>query len=205
MTEVRVVCRRDGVFQCGMVCQCYMEAGHTRLLQQRNEHRQFFFHHTGISKVRVFLPDSQLVINGHPRDSRPDGPDGLHRKAGAVLCAAAVFVGAMVEESGAEAAAHPVAMHLYHIKTSLFCQCCCFAESTDDFMDLPLRHIGNVRCHFCIQFFPQLVRGDFFQQQTGNVFEHRQQIGIALVQLSTDSAVCIVCDLHDFLIKSESL
>ena len=96
-------------------------------------------------------------------------------------------------------------MHLYHIKASLFCQCCCFAESADDLMDLPLRHISNVRCHFCIQFFPQLIRGDFFQQQTGNVFEHRQQIGIALVQLSTDFTVCIVRDLHDFLIKSEFL
>lgn len=79
------------------------------------------------------------------------------------------------------------------------------AESTDDLMDLPLRHIGNVRCHFSIQFFPQLIRGDSFQQQAGDVFEHRQQIGIALVQLGTDFAICIVCDLHDFLIKSESL
>ena len=95
-------------------------------------------------------------------------------------------------------------MHLHHIKASLFCQCCCFAESTDDLMDLPLRHIGNVRCHFCIQFFPQLVRGYFFQQQTGNVFEQGRQIGIALVQLGTDFAIRIMGDFHDLLVECKA-
>ena len=71
-------------------------------------------------------------------------------------------------------------------------------------MDLPLRHIGNVRCHFCIQFFPHLIRGDFFQQQTGNVFEHRQQIGIALVQLGTDFAIRIMGDFHDLLVECKA-
>ena len=96
-------------------------------------------------------------------------------------------------------------MHLHHIKTGLFCQHRRFSKPADDGPDLSFGHLCNVRSDFGVQLFPQLIRGDFFQQQTGNVFEHRQQIGIALVQLSTDSAVCIVRDLHDFLIKSESL
>ena len=182
-----------------------MEAGYTCPFQQRHENRQFFFHNASIPVMRFFLPDSQLIINGHSRNRRMDCRNCFHRKTCAVFCAAAVFIGAVIEDGRTETAAHPVAMHLHHIKASLFCQCCCFAESADDLMDLPLRHIGDVRCHFCIQFFPKLIRGDFFQQQTGNILEHRQQIGIALVQLSTDFAVCIVRDLHDFLIKSESL
>ena len=133
-----------------------------------------------------------------------DSRDRFCRKTGAVFCAAAVFVGAVVEDGRTETAAHPVAMHLHHIKAGLFCQCCCFAESADDLMDLPLRHIGNVRCHFCIQFFPQLIRGDFFQQQTGNVFEHRQQVGIALVQLGTDFAIRIMGDFHDLLVECKA-
>ena len=133
-----------------------------------------------------------------------DSRDRFRRKTGAVFCAAAVFIGAVVEDSRTEAAAHPVAMHLHHIKASLFCQCCCFAESADDLMDLPLRHIGNVRCHFCIQFFPQLIRGDLLQQDAGNVFEHRQQVGIALVQLGTDFAICIMGDFHDLLVECKA-
>ena len=39
LAEIGMIGGRDGVFQCRMVCQRYMEAGHTRLLQQRNEHR----------------------------------------------------------------------------------------------------------------------------------------------------------------------
>ena len=52
LAEIGMIGGRDGVFQCGMVCKRYMEAGHTRLLQQRNEHRQFFFHHTGMHATR---------------------------------------------------------------------------------------------------------------------------------------------------------
>ena len=182
-----------------------MEAGHPCLFQQRHKHRQFFFHHTGIAKVRVFLPDRQLVINGHSRNCRMDSLDCLHRKAGAVFGTATVFVGAMIENGRAEAAAHPVAMHLHQIKTGLFCQCCCFAESADDLMDLPLRQMGNVGCHFLVQLFPQLIRGDLLQQNAGNVLEHGQQVGIALVQLGADFAIRIVRNLHDFLIKSEPL
>ena len=95
-------------------------------------------------------------------------------------------------------------MHLHHIKAGLFCQHRRFSKPADDFMDLPLRHIGNVRSDFGVQLFPQLIRGDFFQQQTGNIFEHRQQIGIALVQLSTDFAIRIMGDFHDLLVECKA-
>ena len=155
MTKVWVVCRWNRVFQRRMVCQRYMEAGHTRLLQQRNEHRQFFFHHTGIAKVRIFLPDGQLVINGHP----PELPHGLPKLLPPQNGRGFLRCRRIRRYDGLKMAELKlphirVAMHLHHIKASLFCQCCCFAESADDLMDLPLRHIGNVRGHFCIQFFP---------------------------------------------------
>ena len=133
-----------------------------------------------------------------------DSRDRFRRKTGAVFCAAAVFIGAVVEDGRTETAAHPVAMHLHHIKASLFCQHRRFSKPADDLMDLPLRHIGNVRCHFCIQFFPQLIRGDLLQQDAGNVFEHGQQIGIALVQLSTDFAIRIMGDFHDLLVECKA-
>ena len=51
-----------------------------------------------------------------------DGLDRFHGKAGAVLGAAAVFIGAVIEDGRAEAAAHPVAVHLHHVEPGLLCQ-----------------------------------------------------------------------------------
>ena len=75
LAEIGMAGRGDGVLQGRVVRQRHMEAGDARLLQQRDEDRKLFLRHTGVAKVRVLLPDGQLVINGHPRDSRPDGPD----------------------------------------------------------------------------------------------------------------------------------
>ena len=79
------------------------------------------------------------------------------------------------------------------------------AEAREDGLDLPLRHFGDVRLHFGVQLFAQLVRGELFGQHGGDVFEHRQHVGIALVQLGADLAIRLVGDLHDLLIKREPL
>ena len=182
-----------------------MEAGDARLFQQRDEDRKLFLRHTGVAEVRILLPDSQLVINGHPRDSRPDGPDGLHRKAGAVLCAAAVFVGAMVEEGRAEAAAHPVAVHLHHVEARLSGQQGGFPEPVEDALELALGQLGDVGADGIVQLLPQLVGGELLRQEGGKVLEHRQQVGVALVELGAELAVCGVGDLCKLLIKGKAL
>ena len=53
MTEVRVVCRRDRIFQRRMVRQGHMEAGYTCPFQQWHENRQFFFYK--VTKLKLFL------------------------------------------------------------------------------------------------------------------------------------------------------
>ena len=204
LAEGRVAGGRDGVFQCRVVGQRDMEAGHARLFQQRHKDGQFFHQNACVAVVGVFLPDSQLVVNGKFRHGGMDGPDRFHGKAGAVLGAAAVFIGAVIEDGRAEAAAHPVAVHLHHVEPSLFCQHRRLAEACEDGLDLPLRHFGDVRLHFGVQLFAQLVRGELFGQHGGDVFEHRQHVGIALVQLGADLAIRLVGDLHDLLIKREA-
>ena len=74
-----------------------MEAGHTGIGQQRYKNTQLGLHHTGIAVVGIFLPDGQLVVDGNLRQTAADGFDGLHRKAGTVLGAAAVFIRAVVK------------------------------------------------------------------------------------------------------------
>ena len=53
MTEVRVVCRRNCIFQRRMVCQGHMEAGYACPFQQWHENRQFFFYK--VTKLKLFL------------------------------------------------------------------------------------------------------------------------------------------------------
>ena len=53
MTEVRVVCRRNRVFQRRMVRQGHMEAGYACPFQQWHENRQFFFYK--VTKLKLFL------------------------------------------------------------------------------------------------------------------------------------------------------
>ena len=125
----------------------------------------------------------------------------LHRKTGTVFCVAAIFINAVVEDCRTEAAAHPVAMYLHHIKTGLFCQHRRFSKPTDDGLNLPFGHLRDVRSHFSVQLFPQLVGGNLLHQNAGNVLEHRQQVGITLMQLGTDFTVRIVSNFHDLLVK----
>ena len=53
MTEVRVVCRGNRVFQRRMVRQGHMEAGYACPFQQWHENRQFFFYK--VTKLKLFL------------------------------------------------------------------------------------------------------------------------------------------------------
>ena len=53
MTEVRMVCRRNRIFQRRMVRQGHMEAGYVCPFQQWHENRQFFFYK--VTKLKLFL------------------------------------------------------------------------------------------------------------------------------------------------------
>ena len=53
LAEIGMIGGRDGVFQCGMVCQRYMEAGYACPFQQWHENRQFFFYK--VTKLKLFL------------------------------------------------------------------------------------------------------------------------------------------------------
>ena len=53
MTKVRVVCRRNRIFQRRMVRQGHMEAGYACPFQQWHENRQFFFYK--VTKLKLFL------------------------------------------------------------------------------------------------------------------------------------------------------
>ncbi len=164
LAEIRMIRRRNGIFQSRVICQCHMETGHTCLFQQWNEHGKFFFQDTCIAKMRFFLPDSQLVVNGHSRNCRTNGRNSLHRKAGTVLGTAAIFVRALVEDGGAEAAAHPVAMYLNHIEACLLCQHCGLAKACNDLLNLALGHPGDIGCHCIVQLFAQLIQCDLLHQ-----------------------------------------
>lgn len=52
MTKVRVVCRRNRIFQRRMVRQGHMEAGYACPFQQWHENRQFFYK---VTKLKLFL------------------------------------------------------------------------------------------------------------------------------------------------------
>ena len=109
---------------------------------------------------------------------RPDGPDGLHRKAGTVLGAAAVFIRAMVKDSGAEAAAHAVTVDLPHIEPGFDSQHGGLAEAVDDLIDLALRQIGDIRGHFLVEQGAQLLHRDFLRQNARHIFEHGCHVGV---------------------------
>ena len=169
LAEIRMIRRRNGILQSRVICQCHMETGHTCLFQQWNEHGKFFFQDTCIAKMRFFLPDSQLVVNGHSRNCRTNGRNSLHRKAGTVLGTAAIFVRALVEDGGAEAAAHPVAMYLNHIEACLLCQHCGLAKACNDLLNLALGHPGDIGCHCIVQLFAQLIQCDLHQHNTTEI------------------------------------
>ena len=134
-----------------------MEAGHTGIGQQRYKNTQLGLHHTGIAVVGIFLPDGQLVVDGNLRQTAADGFDGLHRKAGTVLGAAAVFIRAVVKDGGAEAAAHAVTVDLHHIEPGFDSQHGGLAEAVDDFMDLAGGQLADVRGNLGIQQGTQLL------------------------------------------------
>lgn len=140
----RVVFGRDGIAQVPVVGQRYMETGDARLFQQRHKHPQFRFQHTGVAVVGILLPDGQLIVDGQVGQAAPDGRYRLHGKAGAVFGAAAVGIGAVVEHRGAEAAAHPVAVDLHHIKAQRHRTLGRRAESLGDFFNFCFGQAGDV-------------------------------------------------------------
>ena len=182
-----------------------MEAGHACLHQQGHEHGQFLLHHTGVAVMGVLLPDSQLVVNGHAGHSGVHCFDSFHGKAGAALGTAAVFIGAVVEDGGREAAAHPVAVHLHHVKARLLRQHSSLAKARDDLMDLFLGHLGDVGAHGIVHPLPQLVGGDLFHQHPRDALDDGHHVGIGLVELGADLAAVFVGSLADLLIEGEAL
>ena len=182
-----------------------MEAGHAGLHQQGHEHGQFLLHYTGVAVMGVLLPDSQLVVNGHAGHSGVHCLDSFHGKAGAALGTAAVFIGAVVEDGGREAAAHPVAVHLHHVKARLLCQHSSLAKARDDLMDLFLGHLGDVGAHGIVHPLPQLVGGDLFHQHPRNALDDGHHVGIGLVELGADLAAVFVGSLADLLIEGKAL
>lgn len=61
--EIRMPGWRNGIFQTGMICQSNVKTGYTGFFQQRNKDSKFRFKHAGISIVRIFLTDSQFIID----------------------------------------------------------------------------------------------------------------------------------------------
>ena len=152
----------------------------------------------------IFLADGQLVVDGNLRQAAADGLDGLHRKAGTVLGAAAVFIRAVVKDSGAEAAAHAVTVDLHHIEPGFDSQHGGLAEAVDDLMDLAGGQLADVRGNLGIQQGTQLLHGNLLRQNAGHVFQHGQHIGVGLVQLGADAAVIAVDDFDQLLIMGEA-
>ena len=76
---------------------------------------------------------------------------------GTVLGAAAVFIRAMVKDSGAEAAAHAVTVDLHHIEPGFDSQHGGLAEAVDDLMDLAGGQLADVRGNLGIQQGTQLL------------------------------------------------
>lgn len=181
LPKVRVVRRRDGVRQGAVVRQRHMKAGHARGLQHRHGHRQLVG-----QKARpavVFQPHHQLEVDGQVRLAGPHRLHCLPGKAQAVFQAAAVSVGAPVEQGGGEAAAHPVAVHLHQVEARPAGLGGRVAEGGGDALHLFGGQAGDVGTGRVVQLLPQLVRADAPGQQGGQVFHHRPQVRIRLMQL----------------------
>ena len=95
-------------------------------------------------------------------------------------------------------------MYLNHIEAYLLCQHCGLSKACNDLLNLALGHPSDIGCHCIVQLFAQLIWCDFLHQHTGNVFEHRHHIGIALMQLGADLAICTVGNLYDFPIECKA-
>ena len=188
-----------------MVGQCYMEAGDTGIYQHRHKDAQLRLQHTGVAVMRLLLTDGQLVVDGQLRQTAANGPDSLDRKTGTVFSTAAVFIGALVKDCRAEAAAHTVTVDLHHVKPGLDRQLSGLAEAIGDLFDLLHRQLGDVWCDLRVQQGTQLLHRDFLGQHAGHILEHGKHVGIRLVQLRADTAVVAVDDLGQLLVIGKAL
>ena len=75
--KIWMICRRNGIFQTGMICKSDMKTGYTGVFQQRNKDSKLRFKHTGISIVRIFLTDSQFIIDRKIRQTFAYGLNGF--------------------------------------------------------------------------------------------------------------------------------
>ena len=96
-------------------------------------------------------------------------------------------------------------MYLYHVKPGLLSQHSSLAKGVGDLFDLFNGHVGDVRGHLLVEQRTQLLRRDLFAENTGDVFDHALYVGVGLVELCTDPAIVLVCDLCQFLIVGKSL
>ena len=112
-----------------------MKAGNTRLFQKWYKDLQLFLQYAGVAVMGILLTDCQLIINGVIRQLGADGGNRFYGKSSPPFRASAVGVCTMVEAGGAKASAHPISMHLHHIKSGLLGQYGCIAERRGNFFD----------------------------------------------------------------------
>ena len=96
-------------------------------------------------------------------------------------------------------------MHLHHVKACLLCQQSRLAEPGNNLLNLLLRQPGDVGRNLLVQLFPQLIGGYFLHQHPGNILEHCHHVGIGLVQLGANLAVCIMGNFRQLLVEGKAL
>ena len=97
LLEIRMVCRRNCIFQTGMVRQSYMKTGDTGTNEHWHKNFQFRFDHTSVTIVGFLLSDCQFIINRKFRQSAANCTDRFYGKPSTIFCAAAVLIGAVIE------------------------------------------------------------------------------------------------------------
>ena len=94
----------------------------------------------------------------------------------------------MVEDGGAEAAAHPVPVDLDHVEPRLKGQLRRCAEALGDLPDFLLGEVRDIGPHLLVEKGAQRLLGDPPGQHAGEVFSHGPDIGVGLVELGAEEA-----------------
>ena len=175
----------DGVVEvAGVVGLADMEGVDAVGLKQLGEFHRLVDEQAATAELRVLGDDRQLVVDADVRRAFADGAHDRAGEARAVLEAAAVLVGALVDQRRTQRADQTVAVHLDGVRTGLRGAAGQCGDVAEDLLKAFAGDFIDVMLHVMVQFGPGTGHVAF-----GEEFSHGHRVVLRVEHLQAELAI----------------